>query len=472
VKAVNEESRSTSSQQQGSQLQIAPQSAFNNPYLDIVGDGPYGKDQAFYGKYQESVDEPELDFRGKKGNRRDFTPYFDSADARNSADFGSLEKDSFRVALGAKNANSEMRREATNAIQTATTRRDELNVEKPLSLVPGSEPMPSPGLFGRYHPPTTPTTFRSKFEVPISPKIAKVGAVDSSNPTDHQWLKYLSPVVEAPSPLKVSSKNQPTTRPKHKYTPTLDHVLKLRADEQAKALAMLEGDSLEKKQPGEDHRHAPRALSWKISDSKSHPVHRITSHDQKRHASEFIAEPGSPEPKKLAATCLMADPVDPTEKDDRSSSSVYSNDDNVQEDEIDRFSKAVAGLHPFQDLPSPLPNKTGFQRRSAVPAGLDWSKVEAGQEELENGAGAQQMQQAPRQRTLKGPHARILKYPNVQKTDTGRGGVETTGCQDDSSAESFAIASEEDYERVGVEEELIAEQNGVKRRWYKGFCKV
>jgi hypothetical protein len=469
AKAVSGELRSTSSQQQGSQLQIAPQSAFNNPYLDIVGDEPYGKHQAFYGNYRESVDEPEPAFRQNKDNRRDFTPYFDAADARNSADLGSLEKDSARVAMGAKNANLETRREATNAIQTATTRRDELNVEKPLSLVPGGEPMPSPRFSGRYHPSTTPTTFRSKFEFPISPKIPKVSAVASSNPTNHQWPKFPSPVVEASSPLKVSSKNQPTNRTKHKRTPTLDHVLKLRAEEQAKALAMLEGDSLENKHPGEDHRHAPRAPSRKISDSESHPVHRITSHDQKRHASEFIAEPGSLESKKLAATCLMADPVNPTEKYDRSS--VYSSDDNVQEDEIERFSKAVAGLHPFQDLPSPLPNKTGFQRRSAVPADLDWSEVEAGQE-LENVAGVQQTQQAPSERTLEEPQARILKYPNVQNTDTGKGGVETIGCQDNSSAESFATVWLEDYERVRAKEELMAEQNGVKRRWYKGFRKV
>ena len=54
--------------------------------------------------------------------------------------------------------------------------------------------------------------------------------------------------------------------------------------------------------------------------------------------------------------------------------------------------------------------------------------------------------------------------------ETDKAGAQTP--QTSSSQKSFTTASTGDYERVGSQEELGQEQNGVKRRWYRGFRKV
>ena len=46
-------------------------------------------------------------------------------------------------------------------------------------------------------------------------------------------------------------------------------------------------------------------------------------------------------------------------------SSVYSGDDNTQEDEIDRLSKAIVGLQTFQNLPPLSPKKRLSSRGTA-----------------------------------------------------------------------------------------------------------
>ena len=63
------------------------------------------------------------------------------------------------------------------------------------------------------------------------------------------------------------------------------------------------------------------------------------------------------------------------EEEDGVGSSVYSIENNAQEDEIEKLTKAIAGLRPFQDLPPPSPKKKAFERMSAVPVGLNVGKI-------------------------------------------------------------------------------------------------
>ena len=148
---------------------------------------------------------------------------------------------------------------------------------------------------------------------------------------------------------------------------------------------------------------------------------------------------------------------------------MYSGDDNTEEDEIDRLSDAIAGLQTFQHLTPPSQKKAEFWRKSAVPEGLDMSKIGAGKDESNNG---NELQQAPREKSLEEAQIGLLEYFNVpfEANETGRADAQTT--QTNSSQKSFTTASTGDYERVGSQEKLGQEQNGVKRRWYRGFRKV
>ena len=75
-------------------------------------------------------------------------------------------------------------------------------------------------------------------------------------------------------------------------------------------------------------------------------------------------------------------------------------------------------------------------------------------------------------RTQAEAEAELLKVLNTTNEGTGRDGAGVGTSQENSSAESFATVSSDDYERIRAEDELASEQNGVKRRWYKGFRKV
>jgi hypothetical protein len=318
----------------------------------------------------------------------------------------------------------------------------------------------------KWHP-TTPK-FKSKFAIPASPKTPRAIAVPASGPVSNQWPDTLSPVLEAPSPLKISSDNQPKTLSKHKRTSILDCILNLRAEEQAKALARLQGELYKPSETKVTKQQAPDALTHGGTSSESQRIAHFELHESKQQAFEFIASPVSPESQRRKDICTIPDVVAPA-KTASAGSSVYSSDGTTEEDEIDRLSKAIAGLQTFQNLPPLSPKKAEFQRKSAVPEGLDMSKIGAGKEESNNG---NELQQVPREKSLEEAQIGLLEYFNVplEATETGRANAQTP--QTSSSQKSFTTASTGEYERVESQEKLGQEQNGVKRRWYWGFRKV
>ena len=457
AQTMSGETRETNYREPNTPIRFPPRAAFNNPYLDIVGDGPYGRNQAMY----TAAGMAEAESIGERTRRRDFTPYFDAADARNSMDLCSSDKEGFRHALAKKDMNQKLRENTIETMKAATAKRGAGHIEKT------SEPRVPLRASNEIRHPTTPK-FKSKFAIPASPKTPRATAVPASRPVSYQWPDTLSPVLEAPSPLKISSDNQPNTLSKHKRTSTLDRILNLRAEEQAKALAQLQGELYKPSETKVTKQQAPDALTHGKSGSESQRIAHFDLHEHKQQALEFIASPVSPESQRWKDICTIPDVVAPAETAS-AGSSVYSNDGTTEEDEIDRLSKAIAGLQTFQHLTPPSQKKAEFRRKSAVPEGLDMSKIGVSKEESNNG---NELQQAPREKSLEEAQIGLLEYFNVpfEANETGRADAQTT--QTNSSQKSFTTASTGDYERVGSREKLGQEQNGVKRRWYRGFRKV
>jgi len=473
AKSFGGETGTTHVQQQQIQvagLQTYGQHQWHNPYAEIVGGGPYAQDQVTHTISSPPKNKSGTATKDNKGNRRDFTPYFDAADPRNQTDLKSPDKYNF---LGTKDVNQKMRQDTTDAIKLATEKRGKSKADKPLQSLPEHEPKTT--LVKRKSAPLPPILPRFPFENPtiISAKLAKsrTASVRKSAETPTQYTTPLSAIDEAQSPLNASNKRRSVDR-----TPTLDRVLALRAEEQAKALAQLEGDIQEDKLTGDGEQHIPRELVKRISDSESRCIPRVTSREEKRHASEFVPGMGMEGLDEREGGCVMDDPDvrAKEEEEEGARSSAYSSDNNAKEDEIEQLTKAIAGLKPFQDLPPPSssPKKKAFLRQSAVPMGLDVGKIGKGKEGLGDAADSKPKPEELGGRTQVEAEAELLKVLNATDEGTGRGSAGVGTSQENSSAESFATVSSDDYEQIGAEDELASEQNGVKRRWYKGFRKI
>ncbi|KAI4689234.1 uncharacterized protein J4E88_002584 [Alternaria novae-zelandiae] len=472
AKNVAGETGTTHDQHQQDQvagLQTYGQHQWHNPYAEIVGGGPYAQDQA---THPTSTSTPPKNtsrtaIKDNKGNRRDFTPYFDAADPRNHTDLKSPDKYNF---LGTKDVNQKMRQDTTDAIKLATEKRGKIKVDQPLQSLPEHEPKTT--LVKRKSAPLPPILPRFAFENPtiISAKQAKsrTTSFGKSAETPTQYSTPLSAINEAPSPLNASNKRQSVDR-----TPTLDRVRALRAEEQAKALAQLEGEIKEDKPTDGGEQHVPRELVKRISDSESRCVPRVTSREEKRHASEFVPGMEVAGLDEWEGVCMMDDgDVRAKEDDDGAGSNVYGSENTAQEDEIEKLTKAIAGLKPFQDLPPPSPKKQAFERMSAVPVGLNVGKIGKGKGGSKDGAGSKPKPEELDGRTQVEAEAELLKVLNATNETSGGGSAGVGTSQENSSAESFATVSSDDYEQIRAEDELASEQNGVKRRWYKGFRKV
>ena len=472
AKGFGVETGTTQGQQQQQQNQVAGLQThghhqWHNPYAEIVGGGLYAQDQVTHTTSTSPKNTSRTAAKDNKGNRRDFTPYFDAADPRNHVDLRSPDKYNFP---GTKDVNQKLRQNTTDAIKLATEKRGKSKADQPLPSLPEHEPQTP---VKRKSAPLPPILPRFNFEnPPISAKLAKSRTASFRKSAETQQnTTPLSAINEAPSPLNASNKRRSVDR-----TPTLDRVLALRAEEQAKALAKLEGDVLEDKPVDDGEQHIPRELVKRISDSESQCISRVTSREEKRHASEFVPGMKVPGLDEREGGCVMDDPVGRAkeEEEDGAGSSVYSSVDNAQEDKIEQLTKAVAGLRPFQDLPppSPSPKKKTFERQSAVPVGLDVGKIGKRKGGLGDAAGSKLKPEQLGGRTQVEAEAELLQALNATDKGTGGSSAGVGTSPENSSAESFATVSSDDYEQIRADDELASEQNGVKRRWYKGFRKV
>ncbi|KAI4948354.1 hypothetical protein J4E91_005776 [Alternaria rosae] len=454
-------------QNQNSDLQTHGQQQWHHPFAEIVGGGPYTQNRATQTTSKPPKNESRTVDKGKKTNRRDFTPYFDAADPRNHVDLRSHTK---YILLGTKDVNQKLRQDTTDAIKLATEKREKTKVEHPLPPLTEHEPEMLVKRNSASVPSKTPALPRFNIENPTSPKFPKSRTASFRKKAETQHSKPLSAIDEAPSPLTTSDKRRSVVR-----TPTLDLVLVLRAEEQAKALAELEGDISADKPTDDSEQHIPRELVKRISDSESQRLPRVTSREEKRHASEFIPIMKVPGLNEREGLRMLDDPVvGAKEEEEDADSSVYSSDNNAQEDEVEKLTKAIAGLRPFQDLPPPSPKKMSFQRMSAVPVGLNVGKIGKGKDGSEDGDESKPKPKESGDRTVleAEAEAELLKVINATDEGTGRGSAGVGTSQENSSAASFATVSSDDYEQIRADDELVTEQNGVKRRWYRGFRKV
>jgi hypothetical protein len=421
----------------------------------------------------------------------DFTPYFDPSDTRNDEDLRSPKKvsfdtaleakDSFRPVLGAKDKNAKLHQEATDTEEvgnktvkalaaknysnmgafqkeTITSKRSGFVKEKILSTVPMSPPPPRTPVKMDAMPktPTEPTKIKGILKDVAMPQALERSEVEGKRTTAKE-SKPLSAIVEAPSPLKLSTKNSTNSRPSAERTPTLDQIVKLRAEEQAKALAALEGVSDQQASVSETQHKKKTSKEEKRKGVEFIPDLNLgDSIDWGKPLYELAAPP--PVPTKSAKRNLTA-AVDV----DDASSSIYSSDDEDDEDDIENLTQAVAGLRPFQDLPSSTP-RTSFHRRSAVPEGLDLEKIKA----VKGGTEGQSSKDVPREKTSDEAMMEVLEA--LEATEAAARGERSL--KESSSKESFATLSSDDYEQVGSPTELETNENGVKRRWFKGFRKV
>jgi hypothetical protein len=457
-----------------------------SPYAEIVGDGPYGKNGATYTTPTPVPTEPKA--MRLKNRKVEFTPYFDPSDTRNDEDLRSTKKSSFaskdifRAALSAKDENAKLRREARDKklctslaqceglqggvsvtgdkVEAAAEKRGlgAFGKKKILPAVPMSPRTP----VKMDAMPKTPTKLKGILKDVAMPQALERSEVEGKH-TPAKESKPLSAVVEAPSPLKLSTKKSINTKPSAERTPTLDQIVKLRAEEQAKTLAALEG--------------APQKSGQQASVPETQHKKK-TSKEEKRKGVEFIpnldlgdsidwgksfyelASP-PPVPPKSAKRYLTA-AVDVND----ASSSVYSSDDEDDEDDeddIEKLTQAVAGLRPFQDLPSSTP-RTSFHRRSAVPEGLDLGKIKA----VKEGAEELSSKDLPHEKTSDEAMTEVLEA--LEATEAAARGEPSL--KESSSKESFATLSSDDYEQVGSPTELETDENGVKRGWFKGFRKA
>jgi len=364
--------------------------------------------------------------------------------------------------------NQKMRQDTTDAIKLATEKRGKIKADQPLQSLPEHEPKTAVKRKSAPLPPILPK-FAFENQPIISAKLVKSRTASFRKSAEAQHnTTPLSAIDEAPSPLNASNKRRSVDR-----TPTLDRVLALRAEEQAKALAKLEGDVLEDKPTDDGEQHIPRELVKRIGDSESRCIPRVTSREEKRHASEFVPGMEVAGRDEREGICMMDDLDVRAKEEDGAGSSVYSSVDNAQEDEIETLTKAIAGLKPFQDLPPPSssPKKKAFERQSAVPVGLDVAKLGKGKGGLGDGAGSKTKPEELGGRTQVEAEAELLKVLNATNETSGGGSAGVGTSQENSSVESFATVSSDDYEQIRAEDELASEQNGVKRRWYKGFRK-
>jgi hypothetical protein len=416
-----------------------------NPYADIVGSGPYGPNQATY-----SAPRPPTEPKAMRVAKKvEFTPYFDPTETRNDKDLRSPKKSKFadifgakkaqdtvRPVLGSKDENAKLRQDATAKIKAATPQCNE-EAEKLLQFFKQEKAVPKTPVKMDVGPKTPTAPVKPKGilkDVAIPKSLEKKKEVAFSPPQSEP--KPLSTIVEAPWPLKISASKQAST-------PTLDHIRAIRASEQAKALAALEGN------------HVPQ---MRLRESETPTKHaRKTSREEKRKGIEFLpnVDLGDSIDWGKSLHDLAAQEVDRDDGNDAdgASSSAYSSDN---EDEIDKLTKAIAGLRPFQDLPSPTP-RNSFRRKSAVPEGLDLKKIKAVKQEPEEVA---------QEKTSDEAMAEVLEA--LEATEAAARGEDASRT---SSKESLVTLSSDDYEQVGSAAESKTDQNGAKRRWLKGFRK-
>ena len=376
----------------------------------------------------------------QQNRKRDFVPYVGLTDARFSGNPDKKTTESLgRLVLGSKDVNQKLRQEPKDTIRIATSKHNPWK----------NEAKPSATLQPRFQQsPVSKVKQEAMFEIP------RTGAKEA---------RPMTTLVEEPSPLKIFKKNniRPTSN-RSPSSPTLERVRRLRDLEQKTTLEKLGKQLMSEQTAGSTYdnnefrrfgdNHA-RSQPKEAEDSKSSAKVEDLIPDMN------ISEPDWAMPLYNMANAPAVSPKSPQRDSDLNprrrsmAATVHSVNDgqDSNDEEANTLVEATANMHVLQMRPSTLKKHRSFERKSAVPEGLDLNKIRAAKV-------YRQSQDNP------------MSWP-THDTGARDTNVDVEDAKQHAKAlvESFETAESDDFERVGIPNDDGTEHNGAKRKWYKGF---
>jgi hypothetical protein len=255
------------------------------------------------------------------------------------------------------------------------------------------------------------------------------------------FTSHLPGICQTPPSSPMRLVNMPARRPdleNHTDSPTLEHVRKLRADEQGRALAQL-GKGLGRMvsmQPNHSRTAAPgkkgKSLDFipelELSGSeRSKPLHAIT--DTSKSAASEVEEV----PEKRLGGSLPAVPH-----------RIVSREVN-QRNDIERLARVLAETDVFQNITSKPPTTPSSKNKVAVPRQfkLETTKTTKTNKKLDDVPANVESNQG---------EAKELVQEEAKK-----------------SKQSVASFDSDEFKKVEIPAVDESEHNGVSRKWYKGF---
>ncbi|KAJ4369679.1 hypothetical protein N0V83_005441 [Neocucurbitaria cava] len=392
----------------------------------------------------------------RKGN---FTPWSDATDDRHAASSnGSIagnQISSSRPALSSKDVNQKLSHELKEKTKAKASTRASL--KNSIKLPPAwKELRPSPA------------------------SVLKQEAIFGIPKTAAKEARPMSALVEEPDPLRIVKKkstSRAVNRIPSNSSPMLERVRQLRDLEQKAILAKLEGDLMnvkatESTAEDDDIDVFPDAEEANFDvftggqTKQQSMAHKEARHSQ--HTEEFIPNielSDSDWAKPLYA--LANPPAVPPKSPKRNLNlnaqrnsmvaTIHSVDDsdesNAQSD--DSLVDTMSGMRFVPNLPPTPPKHRPFQRKSAVPEGLDLKQIQAAKEKLKEKPVITVAQDAVPNVVGVGV---VNSKRNVQLVKASRESVATT-----------TSSISDDFEQLGSPGKDDTEHNGASRKWYKGF---
>ena len=266
---------------------------------------------------------------------------------------------------------------------------------------------------------------------------------------------------EEPSPLKVFKKSPRTdTQP---WSPMVDRVMKLRAEQQEKKLAEFSKDlaSSKSSEPPSDADGIRVFVSTDSNSQRKEKKASVQKQNPSADSPEFIPDMELSDSDWATPFYVIANQSARIERPEQGSrnheldprrrsmvASIHSAADS-DNDEIDLLTEAMADMRVFQQLASSPPEDRAFKRRGAMsePCGMKAVGVEKAEEEVKDLGGSAEVES-------KDPAEVKLVHEEANK-----------------SKESIVSFASEDFERIGTPTDFESEHNGVRRKWYRGFLR-
>lgn len=133
-----------------------------NEYAEIVGEGPFGKNQTRYRALDELGAAPRSPVYEDSARNVECAPYFDPEDTRNDGGLRSPRKDDPSAAFAARNVNETVNEGVIDKSRTAAAKQGAGNTDRSFSATLFDEPNVFSKPKSLFKTLTTPTKFKSK----------------------------------------------------------------------------------------------------------------------------------------------------------------------------------------------------------------------------------------------------------------------------------------------------------------------